>query len=50
MTQPTDNAKKWRTIALILGAVLALVCSSLPDSYQTPCRAIAHLCTGGALP
>lgn len=39
--------KKWRRYAMLVGALLAIICKSLPHDYQAVCKAIASLCTGG---
>lgn len=32
-----------RALAILLGALLALVCHELPTDYQTACEAVAEL-------
>lgn len=40
--------KKLRRYAFVAGVLLAIVCKSLPPEYQSPCKALANFCTGGA--
>jgi len=39
--------RKWRKRAMILGALLALVCQMLPPDYHAVCKAVAKVCTAG---
>jgi hypothetical protein len=39
--------KKYRRIALIAGAVIAVVCHFVPPEYKAVCKALSAVCTGG---
>jgi hypothetical protein len=41
------DKKKWYRRIVLAGVVLGVVCHFLPAEYQTPCRTLANLCTGG---
>lgn len=39
--------KKRVVVSAVVGIVLAIVCHFLPHNYQTVCRTVASICTGG---
>lgn len=46
----TPDNRRWRRRAIVAGILLAIVCKTLPHDYQTPCEALAKICTAGVLP
>lgn len=44
-----DQIKRWARRFALVGGVLGLLCPLLPVEYQAPCKALATICTGGAL-
>lgn len=51
MSQPKKDNKartrRMRTWGILLGVVLAVACNSVPEDYQTACRAVAELAAYG---
>jgi len=44
---PLTPAQKWRRRAFIVGAVLMVVCKSVPEEYRHVCDTLATICTAG---
>ncbi len=53
MTEPPKkpdfiaDAKKLARWAAAFGALLAVVCHSLPPTWQAPCALLSQICKGG---